>query len=450
VTDKTQKLHRKMHPSQVMVLGFALVILLGASLLTLPMASASGERLGFVDALFTATSAVCVTGLVVVDTGTFFSLFGQVVILTLIQVGGLGFMTMTTLFALLVGKRISLKSRLLIQESLGKSEISGVVRITKYVVYLTLFIEGLGAIALSYKFIPLYGFAKGVWFSVFHAVSAFCNAGFDILGGFRSLTPFVEDPLVNLTIMGLIIFGGLGFGVMFDIIKTRSIKKLTLNSKLVLSVTGLLLLTGFLAIFVLEYTNPNTLGPLSMKGKVLASAFASVTPRTAGYNSILIDQMTMPALLLTIMLMFIGGSPGSTAGGIKTSTFGLVLLSIITVIKGEEDTVILRKKVARDATMRAFTILGIATVIVIVMTMILCITESQSDFLVILFEVVSAFGTVGLTMGLTTKLTLIGKLALTFTMFMGRIGVLTFVIAISNRQQGFKAVLHYPEGKINV
>lgn len=448
--ESSQKVRKRLKPSQVMVIGFALVIIIGAILLTLPISSATGERLSFADALFTSTSAVCVTGLVVVDTVTYFSLFGQVVILLLIQVGGLGFMTMATLVALLIGKRISLKSRLLIQESLGKSEISGVVRITKYVVYFTIFMEGLGAFLLSLRFIPLYGFSKGLYFSIFHSISAFCNAGFDLFGGFRSLTPFVEDPLVILTIMGLIIIGGLGFSVIFDILQNRSFKKISLNSKLVLTLTGILLFVGFVFVFAFEYANPQTIGNLSFKGKLLASAFQSVTPRTAGYNALLIDQLTMPTLLLTMIFMFIGGSPGSTAGGIKTTTFGLVILSMISVIKGDPDSVIFRRKVARDATMRALAVLGVAFAIVIMMVMILSISEKQVDFMVILFEVVSAFGTVGLSMGLTTNLTVIGKLALTFTMFMGRIGVLTFVIAISNRQQGFKALLHYPEGKINV
>ncbi len=443
-------LKNHLSPAQVLVIGFAALIFLGAFLLTLPISSSNGDTLSFVDAIFTSTSAVCVTGLVVVDTGTYFSLFGQIVILLLIQIGGLGFMTMATLFALLIGKRISLKNRLIIQESLGSSEISGVVRITKYIVYLTFTIEALGAFILSFRLIPLYGYSKGVYFSIFHSISAFCNAGFDLFGGFRSLTPFVEDPFISLTIMGLIVLGGLGFNVIFDVLKCRSFKKISLNSKLVLLITGLLLSIGFVMIFALEYNNPETLGPLSMKGKVLASAFHSVSPRTAGYNSLPMDKLTMPTILITLFLMFIGGSPGSTAGGIKTTTFGLVILAILAVIRGEQDSVIFKRKIARDATMRALAVLGIATSIVLVMLCILCITEHQSDFLSILFEVVSAFGTVGLSIGLTTKLTVIGKLALAFTMFMGRIGVLTFILAIASNQQRHKTVLHYPEGKIIV
>lgn len=443
------KIKRNFHlkPAQVIVLGFATVIICGALLLMLPQASVDGHSLPFIDALFTATSAVCVTGLVVVDTGTYFTIFGQVVILMLIQIGGLGFMTLATLLAMLVGKRISLSNRIAIQESLGQNEISGVVRVTKYVFYLTVITETLGMLFLAFRFVPIYG-ERGWYLALFHAVSAFCNAGFDLFGGYRSLTPFVEDPFVLIPIMSLIIIGGLGFNVIFDILKTRNFRKLSLNSKVVLSITATLLLFGFLFIFVAEHNNPDTMGNLSLKGKILGSAFHSVTPRTAGFNALPTDKLYTPTIMLTIILMFIGGSPSSTAGGIKTTTFGLVLVSILGIIRGEEDTTLFHRRVAKETVMRAMAILGIAIAINLVMLMLLTIFEPHIDFLQLFFEEVSAFGTVGLSMGITPNLSPVSRLVLILTMFMGRVGVLTFVLAIARKQQSHKALLHYPESKI--
>lgn len=252
-------------PSKLFVIGFAAVILLGGLLLSLPISTQSGEGASFIDAIFTATSAVCVTGLVVQDTGTYWSLFGQIVIISLIQIGGFGIMTMASLVSLLIGRKISLSSRLLIQESLGTLSLSGVVRLTKYVVWLTLLVEGIGAWLLSFKFIPLYGMKKGIYMSVWHSISAFCNAGFDLMGDFRSLTGFVEDPLVNFVIMGLIIVGGLGFSVILEMLGGKKFSRMTLHTKVVLTSTGVLIIAGFLLTLLFEWQNPQTLGPLSMQ-----------------------------------------------------------------------------------------------------------------------------------------------------------------------------------------
>lgn len=440
----------KLKPAQVFVLGFATIILIGAFILNLPLVTVSGERVGFVNALFTSTSAVCVTGLVVVDTGTYWNTFGQIVIISLIQIGGLGFMTMASLIAMLIGKRISLTGRLMMQESLSAFNISGVVRLTKYVVIMTFLIEGIGAWFLSFKFIPMYGTAKGIFYSVFHAISAFCNAGFDLMGDFTSLTSFVDNTYFNGVIMSLIIVGGIGFAVILDILGNRSWKRWTLHTKLVLSITAVLLVVPFVMFLVFEWTNPATLGTLTLKGKVLGAMFAAVTPRTAGFNTIAMDQLRHASLILTMALMFIGGSPGSTAGGIKTTTAGLVFLTIYSVIQGKDETQIFKRRISNDATNRALAVLGIGITIVVVVVMLLSITEPHQTILDIVFEVFSAFGTVGLSIGLTGQLTFFGKLIIAATMFMGRLGGLTIVFALANKQQNNKGLIKYPEGKVTI
>lgn len=437
----------KLNPAQVLVLGFGTLILIGATLLNLPIASADGKSIGFVDALFTSASAVCVTGLVVVNTATHWSIFGKVVILILIQVGGLGLMTMATLVALVLGRKITLKERLIIQEEMNSTSLSGLVKLTKYVIISTVTIEGIGALLLSLRFIPTYGVVKGIWFSVFHAISAFCNAGFDLTG--ESMIPFVDDILVNITVMSLVIIGGLGYFVYIDITQNKRFKRFSLHTKLVLIISGALLLLGFLVIFILEYNNPETLGKLSFKGKVLASAFQSMTPRTAGFNSVDTGKLTDSVAFLTIIFMIIGGSPSSTAGGVKTTTVGLLILAVISVVKGDQDIEIYRKRVPHDIAYRALAITGVALVIVIGVAMVLSITENTS-FLDVLFETASAFGTVGLSRGLTPNLSIIGRLIITFTMFAGRVGPLTMVFAFAKKQREKKGTYRYPEERILV
>jgi len=440
----------ELHPTQVLVLGFASVILIGAILLNLPIASKDGESIGFISALFTATSAVCVTGLVVVDTATHWSTFGQIVILFLIQIGGLGFMTMATLFAFVVGKKITLKERLVIQEALNQFNISGVVRLARYALITTFTIEGIGALILSLRFIPIYGTKKGVAFGIFHAVSAFCNAGFDLIGDYRSLTPFVQDPIINLIAMFLIVLGGLGFTVILEVINKRSFSKLSLHSKMVLTITAFLLSLGFITILMLEYNNPNTMGELGLSGKLLSAMFHSVTPRTAGFNTLPTDQLTMASIFFTIILMFIGGSSGSTAGGIKTTTFGVAIATILSVIKGEDDTEAFKKRIPRDLVNRALAIIGLAMGLIILVTMVLSITEKGHSFIEVFFEVTSAFGTVGLSLGITPELSSIGRLIISLTMFAGRVGPLTMFLALAQRKQNKKGTIRYPEDKVMV
>lgn len=438
----------KLNPAQVLVLGFAGLILVGATLLNLPLASVDGKSIGFINSLFTASSAVCVTGLVVVNTAVHWTLFGKIVIILLIQMGGLGFMTMATLVALILGKRITLKGRLLLQEGLNQLSLEGIVKLTKYVIISTLVIETIGALLLSTRFVPIYGAKTGIWFSIFHSISAFCNAGFDITG--NSIVPFVGDIVINITISLLIIIGGLGYTVYIDLTNHKNLKKCSLHTKFVLLITGILLLIGFVFFFIVEYKNPDTIGTLSFIEKLIASMFQSVVTRTAGFNSVDMGSITKATSFMFIILMFIGGSPSSTAGGIKTTTFGVIVLSIITVLKGKSDVEAFKKRIPYELIFRALAVLGISLFLVIFVTIILTLTESESSFIDILFETTSAFATVGLTRGITPGLSNIGKVILTFTMFAGRLGPLTLGFALAKNQEKNKGNYRYPEGRIIV
>lgn len=435
----------KLTPPQILVVGFVLLILAGTVLLMLPVASASGEGLGFVDALFTATSATCVTGLVVVDTGTSFNIFGQTVILVLIQVGGLGFMTMATLFALVLKRRISLRDRLILQEAMNQSTMEGIVRLIRRVLLFSLVIEAAGALLLAARWAADMPLSKAVYFGVFHAVSMFNNAGFDLFGHFRSLTPYAGDPVVNLTVMLLIVAGGLGFIVLTELADYPAKRRLSLHSKVVLSMTAALILTGAAVIFIFEYTNKQTLGPMGFGEKLWAAFFQSVTPRTAGANTIDIAGMRQASQFFMVILMFIGASPGSTGGGIKTTTFTLMVGAVISMLRGREDIVLFRYRLAQERIFKALTITLLALLFVISVTMVLSTLEDRS-FLVILFEATSAFATVGLSMGLTPELSDAGKILLSVTMFAGRLGLLTMAYALGPKQG--KPLYKYPEGKM--
>lgn len=441
---------KKQSPSRVIASGFLGVILVGAILLTLPISSRAGVTTHFVDALLTATSATCVTGLIVKETHDYWSLFGQITIITLIQIGGLGFMTMASLVALISGKRFSLQSRILIQESFGENYLSGVVRLLRHVVIITFTIEAIGALALSTVYIPEHGWLKGIYFSVFQSISAFCNAGFDLNGGGRSAMDYVSNPTMNITIMLLIIFGGIGFTVILDMLRVKAkIRRLTLHSKMVLMVTGILILSGALLILLMEYTNPTTIGELPLWNKIMASFFHSISPRTAGLNTLAMDQLRMPTVFLIIILMFIGGSPSSTAGGIKTTTFGLMFLSIVNVVKGKNNTVIFNRKISKELTEKATAIVTIYLVFLILATMTLSITDGDKSFINLMFEVASALGTVGHTINVTSNLSIAGKLMITFCMFIGRIGPLTLFLALTKANKS-KSKIEYPEGRIMV
>jgi trk system potassium uptake protein len=438
----------KIKPVQILVVGFAIVILIGTTLLMLPIASNEGVSTPFIDALFTATSAVCVTGLVTVDTGTYWNYFGTTVIISLIQIGGLGFMSFATLIALIMGKKITLQERLVMQEAMNTFSLQGLVKMAKYILLFTFAVEGLGALLLSLVFIPDYGIAKGIYFSIFHAISAFCNAGFDLIGEFRSLTPYADSGIIILTIGFLIAAGGLGFTVWYELFNYRKIKRLSLHSKFVLTVTLILIFAGAVLMYLFEMNNPATIQHMSLKGRTLSSLFASITPRTAGFNSISTSDMSPAGRFLTIILMFIGGSPGSTAGGIKTATAGILVMTVISVIRGREETEIYERRISKDIIYKGFTIALIGITLVVVVSMILSITEVGASLEYIIYEATSAFGTVGLSLGLTTNLTTIGKAVIAFTMFCGRVGPLTIVLALAKQHGG--NTIRYPEDKILV
>lgn len=432
-------------PPRILSIGFLSIILIGAFLLMLPVSNTDGQALPFLDALFTATSATCVTGLIVVDTGTHFTVLGKTVIMILIQLGGLGFMTMATLFALVLKKRISLKERLVLQEAMNQSSMEGIVRLIRRVLIFSIAIESVGAILFTLRWSMDMPFGRALYFGVFHAVSFFNNAGFDIFGHFQSITGYVDDPLTNVVTILLVIFGGLGFIVLADLVEFHKNRRLSLHSKVVLSATGFLIVLGTIVIFIFEFTNTKTLGSLSFGGKVWASLLQSVSPRTAGMNTIDIAGMRQASQFFMIILMFIGASPGSTGGGIKTTTFTILIGAVIAMIRGREDVVFFKYRLAKERVFKALTITFFAIMLVMMTTMLLSATESH-QFLMLLFETTSAFATVGLTMGLTIQLTVVGKIVIIILMFMGRLGPLTLAYALGPKHE--KELFRYPEGKM--
>ncbi len=436
----------KLKGVQVLALGFLCIILLGGLILSLPISSASGESTNLIDSIFTATSAVCVTGLVTLDTGTYWSMFGQTIIMILIEIGGLGFVTFATMGSIVLGRKITLRNRLIIQDAMNTFNIQGVVKMMQYIVIFTFSIQIVGAIIFSTQFIPQFGLFKGMYYSLFHSVSAFCNAGFDIFGNYSSLTGYTSNFVVIMNASLLIIVGGLGFTVWLDLKQYKITKRLSTHTKLVLSVTGILLLGSFILMFIFEYNNVNTMANMSFGDKLLNSFFAAVTPRTAGFNSIAVDGMTIGSLFLTIILMFIGGSPGSTAGGLKTTTIGILVVTVISVIRGREDAEVFKKRIPKEQVYKAFTLILLAGILVISVTMILSYTEVGATFIELLFETVSALGTAGLSMGITGSLSDIGKVLIMIMMYLGRVGALTVILSLMRNKNNI--AVKYPEGKI--
>lgn len=437
----------KKNPYMIFIIGFVVIIFLGAILLNLPIASQNGRSIGFVNALFTSTSATCVTGLAVVNTAEYWTIFGKIVILLLIQMGGLGVMTMSAMIAFFLGKKISLKTRVLIMEERNVDELQGVVRLTKSILVYTFLVELVGAILLSFVFVKDYGLVQGIAFSIFHSISSFCNAGFDLTG--NSMINYVDNPIITFVVSSLIIIGGIGYFVFWDVYDSKSFKRLTLHSKLVIIISSVLLVVGFILVFVLEYNNANTIGNLNLSGKIQASIFQSVVPRTAGFNSIEIGSLRTPTVMVMSLLMFIGGSSASTAGGIKVTTLGVIVISIYNFVKGKRDIEIFMKRIEYATVIKAVSIIGIAVFLINVVTFTLTIIEVNKgfDFLDILFETISAFGTVGLSRGLTPELSNIGRILLSIVMFVGRLGPLTVAFALLKQHKNIGNYM-YPEGKI--
>lgn len=437
---------RGLDPAQSLTLGVIGFILLGSLLLSLPFATADGKGAPFLTALFTATSAVCVNGLVVVDTGTYYTMLGQLIILILIQVGGLGFMTFATLFAMIMGRRITLKERIMLQETLNQISMEGIVRLVKYVIQITFAIEAAGAVILAIRWFRELGWGRAIYYGIFHSIAAFNNAGFDLFGDFQSLTTFVDDLTVNMVIAALMVFGGLGFYVLSEIYVKRG-KKLHLHSLIVLKTSFWLIIIGTVIIFILEFTNLKTLAGLNPLGKVLASFFQAVSPRSGGYNTLAIGDLRDTTLLVLVLLMFIGASPGSTGGGIKTTTFTAILMAIIANFKGKTTVSIMERTLPQDLVQKAMTLTFAALALVLLLTGVLSLTENH-NFLQILFEVTSAFGTTGWSTGITPDLTPFGKLAIIGAMFVGRVGPLTLVYALTKSNAAQQPAIKYPEERI--
>jgi trk system potassium uptake protein TrkH len=371
--------HKKhaLRPVQRLLLGLLCVIITGTVLLMLPISTVNSKGLPPVEALFTATSATCVTGLVVADTGTELTFFGQFVVLILLQIGGLGIMMFATLAFMMLGKRINLSSRLTLQEMYNEPVLSGVVRVTRTILFTVFTCEAVGAVLLSVRFIPLYGVARGIWYSVFHSISAFCNAGFDLIGNYQSFTAFTKDPYICLVLMILITTGGLGFAVINELRRGIKFRKFSFHTKLVLSTSLILFLFGTLSTLAAEWSNPGTLGAMPFGQKLLASSFQAVTLRTAGFNTIGQNSLTATSKLIAIILMFIGASPVSTGGGIKTTTFAMIFLQITSVIRGHRDVTLFERRVAREVLTRALAIFIISLTVLLICTCALTFIEAS-------------------------------------------------------------------------
>ena len=440
--------------------GFLVALLVGTILLMLPVSSASGNGTDFITALFTATTSLCVTGLVVVPTYAYWSIFGKVIILVLIQLGGLGIISFTIGFLIIIGKKISLKERKMIQESYNLDSAQGVLKILRKIFGITVKIEGIGAILYSIQFIPEYGIVKGICYSVFHSVSAFCNAGIDIIGN-DSLVKYHGNVLVNFTTVMLIICGGIGFIVWLDIggiiseIRNKKlspnkfIERMKLHTKLVLITTAILVGGGFLFILLFEYNNPDTLGNMTFGNKCLAALFEAVTLRTAGFITVPQAGFRDGTFMIMCGLMIVGGSPFGTAGGIKTTTLALIFLLTWSTIKGKEDIEVCRRRINKQNVRSAVAIGTIVLSILAVAIMALSFTE-DAPLKVITFEAVSALGTVGLSMDFTASLTAIGKLIIIVLMFFGRVGPITIAMAMAGRARKDRKITNYPEKRVMI
>lgn len=425
---------RRFTPAQVIALGFLIMIFLGALLLTLPVSSRTGQWTPFPDALFTATSATCVTGLVVYDTFTHWSAFGQGILLVLIQVGGLGFVSVALLINMLRGNRIGLRQRFMMQETTGLPQMAGVLRATGLIFRCTALLEGCGALLLAVRFVPRYGLGRGMWYAVFHSVSAFCNAGFDLMGrdqAFSSMTGWVGDPVINLTLCALIVLGGLGFAAWGDIYEHKwDFRHYRLQTKLVLCTTAVLLAVPALFFLVYELQLPQWAG-YSGGEKLLAALFQSVTLRTAGFNTLDFASFTGPSVVVMVVLMLIGGSPGSTAGGIKTTTVAAVFLSVRSTLRHKRDTEVFGRRLADNVLDQAMVLVFLYLTLFLAGGCALCILDGV-PLMQALFETASAVGTVGVTMGLTPGLSLPSRMILIFLMYFGRVGGLTMIYAVAD------------------
>ena len=445
----------KLSTTHVILLGFLLTVLIGSLLLSLPISVKDGVSVSYIDALFTATTSTCVTGLVTVVTADTWSVFGQVVILLLIQIGGLGVITVMSAFMLLLRRRMGLNDIILIQDSLNLNTMSGLASFIKKVVMGTFIVEGVGALLYMTVFVPEFGI-RGVWISVFNSVSAFCNAGIDIISA-DSLMAYALNPIVNIVTSLLIIIGGIGYVVWWDVIRIskefkksglKSLQKLTLHSKIAIITSLILIFAGGILIFIFEYNNPLTIGNLSLFDKLQVSFFQSVTTRTAGFATVSQNHLTDATSILCLLLMFIGGSPVGTAGGIKTVTFTVLILAVVSTIRNKNETVAFNRNISKDAIGKSLAVTGMAFSIVFISTLLLSLCTS-APFLDILYETVSATATVGLTRNLTPLLNTFGKIIIIFTMYLGRVGPISLAIAF-NVKTSVPNIIKNPTESISV
>jgi trk system potassium uptake protein TrkH len=420
--------------TSVIALGFVAIILLGAFLLMLPISSQSGEFTDPLDAAFTAVSATCVTGLAVVDTGTYWSLFGQIVIIVLIQIGGLGFMTMAVLLSRIIRRKVTPRERMLVAMSYNLNTYESTMPLVTRILVGTFAAEGLGAAALATQFIPIFGTREGIYKSIYHSVSAFCNAGFDLFGDYSgrysSLVAFNDNPVVAYTIMFLIVFGGIGFVVWDDLINLAFKKKrVSAYSKFVMIVYGILLFGGAILFMIFEWSNPATIGNMSIGNKIMNSLFQSVTMRTAGFSMIDNAAMNESSQLLSVALMFVGGASGSTAGGVKVATMGILLYTVFSVSIGKTEVLIFGRKISHESFMRSVAVVVVQLFLVIVGTAAVSYSMDM-DTMTALFEIMSAGGTVGISLGVTPSLNIFSKIIVMLMMYFGRVGILTVTYAV--------------------
>lgn len=440
--------------SRTICLGFLAVILVGTLLLTLPFSTADGSWGNLVTALFTSTSAVCVTGLIVVDTGTFFSFWGQLFILLLIQIGGLGYMTATTFLLLLLGRRFGLREKIAIQQSLDTPGMSGVVQLVRSIIAMTLVFELTGTFVMIPVFAQDYDLGYAIWLALFHSISAFNNAGFSLF--YDNMISYATSIPINIVIPLLIIFGGIGYQVIMElfmwsrdrVMRCQECVVFPLNFKVVTSTTLFLLVLGTVAFLCVEYRNPDTFGNFSLGNKVLLAWFQGVVPRTAGFNSIDYGKMTTAGLFITIALMFIGASPGSTGGGIKTTTIRILYACTRTILQGKEEVLCYQREIPKLLILKAVGVVFGSATTVIIATIVISVTDPTVDFIKILFETVSAFATVGLSTGITASVSIPAKLALIATMYVGRVGVLLLMSALLGDPK--PTAVQYPEENLLV
>ena len=449
----------RLNTMQILALGFLGTILLGGVLLSLPICNE--QPIAFIDALFTSVTAVCVTGLVTIVPATQFTLLGKVILLILIQIGGLGIIACVTGFFVLLRRKITVRERVMIQEAYNMNGLSGMIAFVMRILKGTFIIEGIGAILYAIQFVPEYGFVKGIWYAVFHSISAFCNAGIDILGN-GSLIKYVDNPIINFTTMFLIIMGGIGFTVWYDVAHNckivkekkqspkRIFTKLTLHSKLAITMTVILIIVGTVLVFALEHNNPDTIGKMTLGKKLIASAFHSVSTRTARFATVSQAGLRPGTKFITTIWMFIGGSPAGTAGGIKTTTVAMLLLTCINVIYGKRDTECFGRRIPTENFRTGFSVVVAGFLFLITGLTLLTVFEPQTDFLSLLYEAVSAIGTVGLTADVTPGLSMAGKIVVMCMMYIGRLGPVTIALVFGTRKSRKERIRELPEQRIMV